>query len=182
MGRRTLIAGIQKAALDTGHQPCRADSSCWISQSCLWFEKSLSAFYRYLLITLNTPRPCLCIFEGNYTLQSKCRIEIGYQPAERSTRSCLHPLNEGCEFVLLLNWLVYSRTSIFFLSPGICGACYRWEKSTADCILNLKQVSKQEAFKYADLGNPAVKQGMFGVRVKAPIGCCAFHSRSGDSA
>lgn len=64
VGRRALIAGIQKAALDTGHQPCSADSRCWISQSCLWFEKS-SAFYRYLLITLNTPRPCLCIFEGN---------------------------------------------------------------------------------------------------------------------
>lgn len=65
VGGRALIAGIQKAALDTGHQPRSADSRCWISQSCLWFEKSLSAFCRYLLITLNTLRPCLCIFEGN---------------------------------------------------------------------------------------------------------------------
>lgn len=80
-------------------------SRCWISQSCLWFEKSLSAFYRYLLITLNTLRPCLCIFEGNDTQQSKCKIEMGYQSAKRSstgTRSCLYPLKEGCKVVLLV--------------------------------------------------------------------------------
>lgn len=62
----------------------------------------------------------------------------GLSVCSTDTRSCLQPLKEGCKVVLLLNCLMYSRTSTFFLSQGICGACYRWEKSSENCILNLK--------------------------------------------
>lgn len=96
---------------------------------------------------------------------------MDYQSAKRSStgrRACLHPLKEGCKVVLLLHWLVYTRTSTFFPKPRDLWYMLHVREKFRELQTEFKtRVSKQEAVKYADLGNVAVKQDVFGVRVKA---------------